>query len=126
MQLTCYRWASEQTSWDPEAAYAQIESDHAQALEQFNSTRGSAVGGAARGALAGLAIGAIAGDPGTGAAIGAAGGGLIGARRGNVGRAASQEQFEDAANEFKVGETVRIQECAPISKSKRWEVVGRV
>lgn len=101
MQLTCYQWASGQTSWDPEVAYARIQDDHAQALDQFNATRGSAVGGAARGALAGLAIGAIAGDAGTGAAIGAAGGGLIGARRGNAGRAASQQQFEDAANEFR-------------------------
>ncbi|MBT8456732.1 MAG: 30S ribosomal protein S17, partial [Alphaproteobacteria bacterium] len=25
--------------------------------------------------------------------------------------------------EFKVGDVVRIQECAPISKTKRWEVV---
>ncbi|MEO0760679.1 MAG: 30S ribosomal protein S17 [Pseudomonadota bacterium] len=32
----------------------------------------------------------------------------------------------DADNAFKVGETVRIQECAPISKTKRWEVVERV
>ncbi|HBH00116.1 MAG: 30S ribosomal protein S17 [Rhodobacteraceae bacterium] len=29
----------------------------------------------------------------------------------------------DAANAFKVGDVVRIQECAPISKTKRWEVV---
>jgi small subunit ribosomal protein S17 len=30
----------------------------------------------------------------------------------------------DEANAHKVGETVRIQECRPISKRKRWEVVG--
>ncbi|MGO1121192.1 30S ribosomal protein S17 [Rhodovibrionaceae bacterium A322] len=29
----------------------------------------------------------------------------------------------DEANSFKVGEKVRIRECAPISKTKRWEVV---
>jgi len=29
----------------------------------------------------------------------------------------------DAENRFKEGDKVRIQECAPISKSKRWEVV---
>ena len=29
----------------------------------------------------------------------------------------------DPKNEFKVGDSVRIQECAPISKTKRWEVV---
>ena len=29
----------------------------------------------------------------------------------------------DANNQFKVGDTVRIEECAPISKTKRWTVV---
>jgi small subunit ribosomal protein S17 len=29
----------------------------------------------------------------------------------------------DAENQFKTGDTVRIQECAPISKTKRWEVL---
>jgi small subunit ribosomal protein S17 len=29
----------------------------------------------------------------------------------------------DALNQFKEGDTVRIEECAPISKSKRWTVV---
>lgn len=29
----------------------------------------------------------------------------------------------DAEDRFKVGDVVRIRECAPISKSKRWEVI---
>jgi len=29
----------------------------------------------------------------------------------------------DAAEQFKVGDIIRIRECAPISKNKRWEVV---
>ena len=29
----------------------------------------------------------------------------------------------DEANQFKVGDSVRIQECPPKSKTKRWEVV---
>ncbi len=29
----------------------------------------------------------------------------------------------DAANAFKIGDIVRIRECAPISKTKCWEVV---
>ncbi|MEL7115048.1 MAG: 30S ribosomal protein S17 [Pseudomonadota bacterium] len=29
----------------------------------------------------------------------------------------------DADNQFKTGDSVRIQECAPISKTKRWEVL---
>jgi len=30
----------------------------------------------------------------------------------------------DETNAHKVGDTVRIEECRPISKSKRWTVVG--
>jgi small subunit ribosomal protein S17 len=32
----------------------------------------------------------------------------------------------DAANEFHVGEVVRIEECAPISELKTWTVVDRI
>jgi small subunit ribosomal protein S17 len=32
----------------------------------------------------------------------------------------------DAANEFHVGEIVRIEECAPISKLKTWTVLDRI
>jgi small subunit ribosomal protein S17 len=32
----------------------------------------------------------------------------------------------DAANEFRAGEIVRIEECAPISKLKTWTVVDRI
>ncbi len=31
----------------------------------------------------------------------------------------------DEKNEFNVGDTVRIQECAPRSKTKRWEVLAK-
>ncbi|NVO21935.1 30S ribosomal protein S17 [Donghicola sp. C2-DW-16] len=31
----------------------------------------------------------------------------------------------DADNAFKVGDTVRIIECAPYSKTKRWEVLAK-
>lgn len=30
----------------------------------------------------------------------------------------------DEANQFKVGDVVRIRECRPISKTKSWEVVA--
>jgi small subunit ribosomal protein S17 len=30
----------------------------------------------------------------------------------------------DPNNTHKIGETVRIQECRPLSKTKKWEVVG--
>jgi small subunit ribosomal protein S17 len=29
----------------------------------------------------------------------------------------------DAQNQFKIGDQVRIEECAPISKTKRWTVL---
>ena len=32
----------------------------------------------------------------------------------------------DAASEFHVGEVVRIEECAPVSKLKTWKVVDRI
>ena len=39
-------------------------------------------------------------------------------------RASKKYRAHDPKNEFKTGDTVRIQECAPISKTKRWEVVA--
>ena len=38
-------------------------------------------------------------------------------------RKAKKYRAHDANNQFKTGDTVRIQECAPISKTKRWEVL---
>lgn len=41
-------------------------------------------------------------------------------------RRTKKYRAHDEANEFRVGDTVRIRECAPISKSKRWEVLERI
>jgi small subunit ribosomal protein S17 len=41
-------------------------------------------------------------------------------------RRSKKYRAHDAANAFKAGDVVRIQECAPISKTKRWEVVTAV
>ncbi len=38
-------------------------------------------------------------------------------------RQSKKYRAHDPENRFKVGDTVRIQECAPISKTKRWEVL---
>ena len=38
-------------------------------------------------------------------------------------RKSNKYRAHDPLNQFKTGDTVRIQECAPISKTKRWEVV---
>jgi len=40
-------------------------------------------------------------------------------------RKSKKYRAHDPKNEFKVGDKVRIQECAPVSKSKRWEVVAQ-
>ncbi|HGG05529.1 MAG TPA: 30S ribosomal protein S17 [Aliiroseovarius sp.] len=38
-------------------------------------------------------------------------------------RKSKKYRAHDANNTFKTGDTVRIQECAPKSKTKRWEVL---
>lgn len=38
-------------------------------------------------------------------------------------RKSKKYRAHDAENAFKVGDVVRIRECAPISKTKSWEVV---
>jgi small subunit ribosomal protein S17 len=39
-------------------------------------------------------------------------------------RRSKKYQAHDAENKFKVGDLVSIEECAPISKNKRWVVVN--
>ena len=39
-------------------------------------------------------------------------------------RKSKKYRAHDEANSFKVGDAVRIQECAPKSKTKRWEVLA--
>lgn len=38
-------------------------------------------------------------------------------------RKSKKYRAHDAENKFKIGDAVRIEECAPISKTKRWTVV---
>ena len=38
-------------------------------------------------------------------------------------RKSKKYRAHDELNTFKVGDSVRIEECAPISKTKRWTVV---
>lgn len=75
-QGECNQWAIKQTGVDPAQVAAAASSGE---VYQRHHT---ALGGAARGAIAGVAIGAIAGDAGKGAAIGAAAGGIGGGLRG--------------------------------------------
>jgi len=39
-------------------------------------------------------------------------------------RKSKKYRAHDPENTFKAGDSVRIQECAPVSKSKRWEVIA--
>ena len=39
-------------------------------------------------------------------------------------RKSKKYRAHDEQNAFNVGQTVRIQECAPKSKTKRWEVIA--
>ena len=39
-------------------------------------------------------------------------------------RKSKKYRAHDASEQFKVGDKVRIQECAPMSKTKRWEVLA--
>ena len=45
---------------------------------------------------------------------------------GKIIRLSKKYHAHDAANEFHVGEIVRIEECAPISKLKSWKVIDRI
>jgi small subunit ribosomal protein S17 len=39
-------------------------------------------------------------------------------------RRSKKYRAHDPENAFKVGDQVRIRECAPVSRSKRWEVIA--
>lgn len=89
-QGECQVWATENTGIDP-AKLAQTP---------VYAPTGPAVGGgerlvgATRGALGGLAIGAIAGDAGKGAAIGAVVGTMRGGRRARWSQSSQQQQAQ--------------------------------
>lgn len=84
----CLGWASGQTGFDPTAP---LQTTTPPPQTQQPTT--SAGRGLFRGALGGLAVGAIAGDAGKGAAIGAATGALVGGvrRREQVNSAYAQQ-----------------------------------
>lgn len=83
-------WAKQTTGIDPLAA-AQTPPP---APSGPATGGGERVSGAARGALGGLAIGAIAGDAGEGAAIGAVVGTMAGGHRARQNQAAQQQQVQ--------------------------------
>lgn len=71
----CHQWAVQKTGVDPAQLAAEMNSG------EVYQRHHEVLGGAARGSLGGLAIGAITGDAGKGAAIGAVTGALVGGVR---------------------------------------------
>lgn len=99
-QLESYNYATKQTGWDPFEAYDVLVQKGYAAQQTAEQAQGGLIRGGARGALGGLAIGAIAGDAGKGAAIGAVAGGLIGGSRSRRHKAAAQSAADQAVQEF--------------------------
>ena len=90
----CYNWAKQQSGFDP------MEVPTATSAPPPQQDEGpGAVGGAARGGLGGLAVGAIAGDAGQGAAIGAVVGGLFGGIRHNDAQRQNERQRQQWENQ---------------------------
>jgi len=83
----CYMWAKQKTGIDPAVLAASPP-------PQQQASGGAVVAGAAKGAVAGTAIGAIAGNTGKGAAIGAVGGAMVGRRQGQNQAAAANQQAQ--------------------------------
>ena len=91
-EFSCYKWAKEQTGFDPNQPMQQASAPPPQ---------GGAGRGAARGAAVGAIGGAIGGDAGKGAAIGAgvgAAGGAMRRRQAEQQYAAAQEKSKQAYN----------------------------
>lgn len=91
-EAACFTWAKEQTGYDP------MNPTQVEAEQVDTSLDGSAVKGAAKGAVGGVAIGAIAGDAGKGAAIGAVAGGIRGRRAKKAGDQKQQQANNEAAS----------------------------
>jgi len=45
---------------------------------------------------------------------------------GKIIRRSKKYHAHDEGNEYRAGDTVRIEECAPLSKLKSWRVIGKV
>lgn len=99
----CHQWAVKNTGVDPAQLAAQTSSG--EVYQQHHS----ALGGAARGSLLGLGIGAIAGDAGKGAAIGA----LTGAVGGGL------RERRDLDMEHQVAENAHAQQQAQLQQYDR-------
>jgi hypothetical protein len=91
-EMDCYNWARSQTSIDPMGPATAVQ----QVTKGENEAKGARVSGAARGAAGGAVIGAISGDAGKGAAIGATVGTMRGGRAVRQGKAAAEQDYQQA------------------------------
>ena len=89
-EAECYTWAKGNTGIDPSAPAAA-------AAAPSTGSGGTRLKSTAKGAVAGTAIGAVAGDTGQGAAIGATAGALHGGAQARKGKAQAQQQAASAA-----------------------------
>ena len=114
-ELECYRWAVQDSGFDPLAAAGELQPVQPPPSERKDgaSTAEGAAKGTVAGAAAGAVIGAIAGDTGKGAGIGA-GTGLLGgvlvakhkqkeADREHASQAATQAEAQKKLDGFKKG-----------------------
>lgn len=88
--FSCYKWAKEQTGFDPTKPVAQPSAQPPQ---------GGAARGAAKGAAVGAIGGAIGGDAGKGAAIGAGVGAAAGAHKRRQGARQQEAAQQQAATQ---------------------------
>jgi len=93
-KAACYRWAVQQSGFDPMAPPTTTAPPPRQEQPEGGILRGAGVG-----ALVGVAAGAIAGDAGKGAAIGAATGGIFGGIRRHRQETRNEAQQEQWARE---------------------------
>lgn len=92
-ECECQQWAIQKSGVNPTLLVAQMTSGE---VYQRHHT---ALGGGARGALVGVAIGAIAGDAGKCAAIGATAGGIGGGLKGRRDLEMQHQALENAHDE---------------------------
>jgi predicted lipid-binding transport protein (Tim44 family) len=95
-KFECYGWAKEQTGFDPMATPTATTPPPPASK---SSVGGGMIKGGAVGALAGVGIGAIAGDAGKGAAIGAVAGGVLGGVRSKRQQEQEQQAQQQWAND---------------------------
>jgi hypothetical protein len=89
-EFGCYKWAKEQTGFDPNKPVAQAAAP---------APKGGAASGAAKGAAVGAIGGAIGGDAGKGAAIGAGVGAAAGAHKRRKGEKQQEAAQQEAAKQ---------------------------